>query len=167
MASVSKRIMAWSKCAIEIGKTGSGDAMGTSLTSIGTIKDKSSSLEASEGDVLEAKATGGEIIAKEPQEGGFTLTTRVIEPTDELLTMLGLGETASDEFQIKTHLVEDYWSVKVTPQNIGARGIKAPKCNVSYKPGWSEEEGNFADLTFEILHGDAAYWYSIFTNSAS
>jgi hypothetical protein len=80
--------------------------------------------------------------------------------------MLGLGETSSDEFQIKTHLVEDYWSVKVTPQNIGARGIKAPKCNVSYKPGWSEEEGNFADLTFEILHGDANYWYSIFTNSA-
>ena len=63
--------MAWSKCTIEIGTTGGNGAMATSLTSIGTIKDKSSTLEPSDGETLEAKATGGETVAKEAQEGGF------------------------------------------------------------------------------------------------
>lgn len=163
---MAKKIMAWSKCLIEIGKTGSDDIMATVLKSIGIIKDKSSTLEASEGEALEAKATGGELVAKEVTEGGFQLKTRVIEPTDELLLELGLGEAKDSEFNIKTHVVEGDFSVKLTPKNIGAKGIKAPKCSITYTPGWSEEEGNYADLTFDILKGEGDYWYSIFTKAA-
>lgn len=161
-------IMAWSECEIEIGKTGAQDAMAATLTSIGTIKDKSSTLEPSDGDTLEAKKTGGHTVAKEVQEGGFVLRTRVIEPTNALEVKLGLATSEADnESNVKTHLVSDYWSVKVTPRNVGARGIKAPKCNVSYKPGWSEEEGNYADLEFEILFGAQDYWYTKFTKQAA
>ena len=164
---MKKRIMSWSKCQIEIGTTGDGDTFATSVESIGTIKDKSSSLEATDGDVLEAKATGGETVAKEQLEGGYSLTTRVIEPDDELLQRLGLGNIDAEELKVQTHVVEGDWSVKVTPKNIGAKGIKAPKCSITYKPGWSEEEGDFADLTFEILKGDAGYWYSKFRKKGS
>ena len=163
-----KKIMAWSECAFEIGRTPDDDSMATVLKSIGTIKDKSSTLEPSDGNTLEAKATGGSTVAKETQEGGYTLKTRVIEPDDELLEMLGLGEAASDdEFKVKTHVVEGEFSVKVTPKNYGAKGIKAPKTYVTYKPGWSEEEGNYADLEFEIVKTDKEneadnYWYSRF-----
>lgn len=169
---MAKKIMAWSKCKFEIGKTGESDAMATSLTDIGTIKDKSSSLEPSDGESLEMKATGGETVAKETQEGGYKATTRVIEPTEELLTLLGLGETVSGEgtdkedFKVKTHIVDGDWSLKITPKNVGAKGIKAPKTSITYKPGWSEEDGNYADIDFEILKGDAGYWYSIFTKTA-
>lgn len=167
-----KKIMAWSKCKIRIAPTPEDDSMPTTdnLTSIGTIKDKSSTLEPSDGDVLEAKATGGTTVAKETQEGGYTLKTRVIEPEDELLEMLGLGELdkESDDFKVKTHVVEGEFSVEVEPKNYGAKGIRAPKTNVSYKPGWSEEEGHFADLEFEIIKTDKEnenenYWYSKFT----
>lgn len=161
--------MAWSKCKFEIGKTGDGDAMAAALTDIGVIKDKSSSLSPSDGDTLEMKATGGEMVAKEVLEGGFTATTRVIEPTDDLLSLLGLSATSatSGETNITTHVVDGDWSLKITPKNVGARGIKAPKCSITYKPGWSEEDGNYADIDFEILKGDAGYWYSIFTKAAS
>ena len=88
MAKRQKIIMAWSKCTIEIAPTGADDAFnGTELKSIGVIKDKSTTLEPSDGDALEMKATGGETVAKEVQEGGFTLKTRVIEP-DELYSTL-------------------------------------------------------------------------------
>ena len=166
-----KKIMAWSKCKFLIAKTPEDDTMATdeNLKNIGTIKDKSSTLEPSDGDTLEAKATGGETVAKETQEGGFLLKTRVIEPDDELLEMLGLGELdkESDEFKMKTHVVEGDFSVEVEPKNYGAKGIRAPKTNVAYKPGWSEEEGNYADLEFEIVKTDQAdetknYWYSRF-----
>lgn len=161
-------IMAWSKCSFEIGKTGENDAMATSLTDIGKIKDKSSTLEPSDGDALEMKATGGETVAKETQEGGFKAVTRVIEPTDDLLSLLGLGEAGeSGDFNVKTHIVDGDWSLKITPKNVGAKGIKAPKTNITYKPGWSEEDGNYADLEFEIIKGEAGYWYSRFTKAAS
>lgn len=162
--------MAWSECKIEIGTTGSNDAMASSLTSIGTIKDKSSTLEASEGDALEAKATGGKLVAREAQEGGYKLTTRVIEPEASLYTLLGIGvagEGVGADYGIKTHIVDGDWSVKLTPKNAGAKGIKAPKCAITLRPGWSEEEGNYADIDFEILQGEGDYWYSIFTKTSS
>ena len=164
-----KVIMAWSKCKFEIGKTKDDDTMAETLTDIGTIKDKSSTLEPSDGEELEMKATGGETVAKETQEGGYKATTRVIEPTDELLTLLGLGEVVSGEgadkgdFKVTTHIVDGNWSLKITPKNAGAKGIKAPKTSITYKPGWSEEDGNYADIDFEILKGDAGYWYSKLT----
>ena len=169
---MAKKIMAWSRCKFEIGKTASNDGMATTLTDIGVIKDKSSTLEPSDGESLEMKATGGETVAKETQEGGYSATTRVIEPTKELLVLLGLGEEVTAEgagkgdFNVKTHIVDGDWSLKITPKNVGAKGIKAPKTNITYKPGWSEEDGNYADLTFEILKGDAGYWYSIFEKPA-
>lgn len=172
MAAAKKIIMAWSKCKFEIGKTPDDDSMATTLTDIGKIKDKSSTLEPSDGESLEMKATGGETVAKETQEGGFKATTRVIEPTNELLTLLGLGEEVTTEgddkgdFNVKTHIVDGDWSLKITPKNVGAKGIKAPKTNITYKPGWSEEDGNYADLDFEIIKGDAGYWYSKFTKKA-
>lgn len=59
MAKRQKIIMAWSKCTIEIAPTGADDAFnGTELKSIGVIKDKSTTLEPSDGDALEMKATG-------------------------------------------------------------------------------------------------------------
>ncbi len=170
---MAKKIMSWSKCKFEIGKTGSNDAMASTLTDIGTIKDKSSSLEPSDGESLEMKATGGETVAKETQEGGFTATTRVIEPDSSLLTLLGIGEVVSTEgddkgdIHVTTHIVDGDWSLKITPKNVGGKGIKAPKCTITYKPGWSEEDGNYADIDFEILKGDAGYWYSIFTKAAA
>lgn len=162
-----KIIMAWSKCKFEIGKTKDDDTMADTLTDIGTIKDKSSTLEPSDGESLEMKATGGETVAKETQEGGYKATTRVIEPTAELLTTLGLGAAATEggDFKVNTHIVDGDWSLQITPKNTGARGIKAPKTNITYKPGWGEEDGNYADIDFDILKGDAGYWYSIFTKA--
>lgn len=161
-------IMAWSECKIEIGKTGSNDTMAASLTDIGTIKDKSSTLEPSDGDSLEMKATGGHTVAKETQEGGFVLKTRVIEPTSSLEELLGIATAEADnESNVKTHIVDGDWSVKLTPKNVGARGIKAPKTNISYKPGWSEEDGNYADIWFDILFGAQDYWYTKYKKTAT
>ena len=165
--AANKIIMAWSRCKIEIGVTPEGETMASSLTDIGIIKDKSTNLTPADGDVLEAKQTGGILVAREQQDGSYTLATRVIEPTPALQTLLGIGKAGSaaqaNATVITTHIVDKYFSVKLTPKNTGAKGIKAPKCSVAYKPGYSEEEGNYADIEFSILSGDAGYWYSIYT----
>ena len=53
-----KIIMSWSKCKIEVGKTGDNDAMASSLVSIGTINDKSTTLGTEDGEKLTVTATG-------------------------------------------------------------------------------------------------------------
>lgn len=167
MATTEKTVMAWSKCKVEIAE--SAATFPTSLTSIGVIKDKSSTLSSDTGEELEAKATGGERVGYEQQEGGFTLVTTVIEPTDELYTLLGLGAVKSGEtttFQVKTHLVGKMFAVKVTPKNKGAKGIKAPYCSISVAPNWGEDTGNEVTLTIGILHDPTLnYWYERFTTS--
>lgn len=168
---MGKIIMAWSKCGIEIGDTGTNDAMAAALTSVGEVKDKSASIESSEGDALEMKSTGGETVAQENQEGAQTLKFRVIEPADALYTRLGIAAVDSEELSVATHVVDKEMSVKVTPKNVGAKGIKAPKCSVSVLPGWSEEDGHYIDFSMVILHGaqtdgqNKPYWYKKFVGN--
>ncbi len=150
---MSNLIMSWSKCSIEIGKTGANDAMAAALTDVGTIKDKSTTLESAEGEKLEAKASGGVLVAQEESEGTITLTTRIIEPDFAFLASL-LGaehDAAKKELKVSTLIVPDSYSVKLTPKNIGGTGIKIRKAHVTYKEGHSEEEGMYGDLTFTIM----------------
>ena len=172
---MAKKIMAWSKCKIEIGKTGDSDAMAQTLTDVGVILNQSSSLTAEEGDKMQAIATGGEIVAEEPQEGTLVLETTIIEPTPELIALLGIGDSVGEndtDQTITTHVVNDNWSVKVTPKNKGAWGIEAPKTTISYIPAWSEENGNQAVLRFSILKtteiaNDGNYWYKRFKTASA
>jgi hypothetical protein len=71
--------MSWSKCVIKVAKTGTADALGSPLVSIGTIKDKSTVMATAEGEKLTMKATGGFTIAQETSDGEMTLTTRIVE----------------------------------------------------------------------------------------
>lgn len=148
---MEKIIMSWSKCKIEIGKTGADDAMAVSLTNIGTINDKSTTLATEDGETLTATATGGIVVAEEEGEPTVTLTTRVKEPTFELETLLTGNAVSENELVVKTNVVSDDFSLKLTPKNIGAIGIKARRTHVSWRPGSSEEEGHYVDITFKIL----------------
>lgn len=160
--------MAWSKCVVEIGTATGTFSMPSSMSSVGVIKDKSAVLESLDGDELSAKGTGGEEVGHEDLEGGLQLTVRVIEPENTLLTALGLGAvTNTTDFNVTTHIPSSNFGVKVTPKNVGAMGIQAPLCSVKYKPGWSDSEGNYADLVIRILKIDeASNWYTRFVKAA-
>lgn len=161
--------MAWSKCMVEFGVATGSFTMPSSLTNCGVIKDKSAILEALDGDELSAVGTGGEEVGHEDLEGGMQLTIRVIEPENALLTALGLGAVASGstDFNVKTHIPANNFGVKVTPKNIGAIGIKCPLTSVKYKPGWSDADGNYADIVFRFLKIDEdSDWYSRFVKAA-
>ncbi len=164
-----KVIMAWSKCKLQIGKMGTDEAMGTTLTEIGPLKYQSTELTADDGDTLQMQEEGAGQVGYEQLPGAYSLTTRVIEPDDALYTLLGLGKAGSGSgagFQVSTHVVADYYSIQVDPLHTGARGIKAPKCSVSVKPGFSTQDGNYMDITFGILNGAAGYWYERTTKAA-
>lgn len=162
-------VMAWSKCAITVGPTGDGDVMGATLTDIGVIKDKSTTLEATDGDELTAKATGGDLVGEEKLEGTYLLKTTVLEPTDALYTLLGLGKAnaTSKEFEVATHVANGNFSVQVDPKNVGATGTKAPLCHISTKPSFAEDSGNAIDLEVTILKSVVTkIWYNRYIKAA-
>lgn len=146
-----KIIMSWSKCKIEVGKTGEDEAMAVSLTNIGIINDKSTTLATEDGEKLTATATGGIVVAEEEGEPGVTITTRVKEMDFDIEKIFTGATVSEEELVVKTNVVSDDFSVKLTPKNIGAIGIKARRTHVSFRPGSSEEEGSYVDLTFKIL----------------
>ncbi len=144
--------MSWSKCKIEVGKTGEADAMATELKNIGIVNDRSTSLSKEDGEKLTAKATGGIIVAEEESEGVVTITTRVKEMGFDIEKLFTGAVVGSDgDLTVTSNVVRDNFSLKLTPKNTGAIGIKARKTSVSFKPGYSEEEGNFVDLSFKVI----------------
>lgn len=151
MATKKKIIMSWSKCKIEVGETGENEAMATTLTDIGTINDKSTTLATEDGETLTATATGGIVVAEEEGEPVVTLTTRVKEMDFDTEKMFTGAVVSGEELTVKTNVVSKDFSVKLTPKNIGSIGIKARRTHVSFRPGSSEEEGSYVDLTFKIL----------------
>lgn len=179
----NKVIAAWSKCKVEFGDTGENDAFASILTDVGIIKDKTTELSAEDGDTLQLIATGGEVVAEDQNEGTLQLQTTVIEPSAALYTALGIADAEADgEQKVKTHIVPGDKSVKVTPKNKGAKGIKAPLCRISVQPIYDEEQGNALLLTFKIFKTtgipetparennpavDNNYWYSRFTTTES
>ncbi len=156
--------MSWSECEIRIGKTGDADALATTLVSIGTIKDRSTTLESEEGDVLEAKASGGKTVAREVVEGNITLTTQVMEPDFEFLASLlnATHDSEKGELKVNSLIISDDYSVVVTPKNIGATGIQIRKASIVYKEGYSEEEGMYGELTFTVLACEDGELYTKF-----
>lgn len=161
------KVIAWSECQILVGDAGSG----SSVVNIGVIKDQSAELTTADGNTLEMKSTGGHTVAYEQQEGTASLICRVIEPGADFFELFGCGEEETDGILIKSLVVKEEKSVQVMPKNVGAYGIHAPFCSVSIKTGWSEVDGNYADVTFAILNkvsgGDATYWYKMVKKKAA
>lgn len=164
MASKRKIIMAWSKCKISIAPMPEDENMAedSAFVDIGIIRNNSTSLTANEGDALQAIESGGGIVAEEKQEGDFALGTDVIEPADELYVEMGLGSKNGDDLDVRTHIVPGNYCVKLTPKNLGAKGIKAPKCSISVSPTFGDDAGHGLTLNFAILQGEAGYWYKKF-----
>lgn len=160
--------MSWGKVAGEVGYTGENGEFAEMLFSVGTINDKSTSLTSNDGETLTAKATGGITVAEEDGEPEIEVTMRVKEmdfDTEHLFN--GAEENKDGELVVKTNNVEKEFSLKLTPKNIGAKGLKAPRCHVKFRPGSSEEEGSFVDLTFKILPGYDDELYRFFRVKAA
>ena len=80
--------MSWSQCVIKAARTGTADAIGSPLVSIGTIKDKSTTMATADGEKRVMKATGGITIAQETSDGDVTITTRIVEPDFKTISLL-------------------------------------------------------------------------------
>ncbi len=144
--------MAWSKCKFDIGDAGDNDEFAAALMNVGKTQDQSTELTSDDGDTLTEKASGGEVVGEEQNEGTVQIVTKIIEPSAELLESLGIADAEDEngEQAIKTHIVPGVKSIKITPKNKGAKGIKAPTTSVSVTENYDEKDGNILTLTAKV-----------------
>lgn len=163
------RIIAiWLECDIEIAPTPEDESFPTTgFESIGAIKQKSTTLEATDGESFELRGTGGHLLDIVETEGGFALKTTVVEPT-KLYKTLGLSpdDFVAGKQKVKTHVVDGRYAARLSPKRVGGIGVEAPVTQISFKPGGSEEEGGSAELTFNFIKGAQDYWYERFKKAA-
>lgn len=158
-----KLIMAWLQCAIDLAPMPEDENMEadeTAYFNVGVIRNNTTQLTAEDGDALQAVESGGNVVAEERQEGTFALATEVVEPDNALYENLGLGQVSDEELRVNTHIVPGHYCLRLRPKNLGAKGIKAPKCSVSVAPAFGDDKGHALTLNFSILNGDAGYWYA-------
>lgn len=157
-------IMGWGKCSIAV-KANTGSEFPDSLagfTLLENIKEDATSIEMTEGDEYVAKTTGGIVIARERAEGAFTLKTTLLEPSEALYTLLGIGTTAGSAQNITSTVVNGIFSVRLDPRNVGAVGIEVPTASVTATPKFSDKEGWSLELSFSINH-NGTYHYRKYT----
>lgn len=174
MANKNTIVMSWRQCKLEFGRTQPNGSFAKKLFSIGILNDKGTSLEYEEGDTYTAKASGGVTVAEEKGEGTYSIKTRVKEmKLSTLAYILGKNVEAettatggdivhAETLSIPTTAITDEFSVKVTPKNIGAKGIKVCRTSISIVPGISEDEGFYIDVTFKQLSGEDTDFFKFY-----
>lgn len=115
--------------------------MASSLTDVGYIKEDTTTLELTKGDVKELYGEGHELVDKMEFEGTWTLKFTLIKTSlSKVAELFGLTE-AEDKMAMKTTIVSEPRSYKVDPLLEGAIGVELPYCYTSINPKFATAEG--------------------------
>lgn len=162
--------MSWNECRVVIGRSTADGGMSTSLFDLGVLKNQTATLTYTAGDELVAKASGGIIVARERLEGTWQLKFSIIEMDLNVYSYL-LGKSGVDTTDALGHskalgvnsgLVNERYSVIITPKNTDAVGFYASLADVSIVPSISETDGMNVELTFDIVKdkdGNFLTWF--------
>lgn len=170
----NKLVMSWSQCKVLVGKTQIDASTGsegepTEWFELGYIKDKTTTLTAEDGDVLEAVATGGRKVAREQLEYTYNVAFTIMEMDYEIYAKLTGNKISDDKSNVTvvSNLINDDYALKIVPHNIGGNGIKALRGRLAIKESQSEEEGNYHECSYEILAQTNGTFYEKFKVTAS
>lgn len=137
----AKAVTAWGKPHISTGKAGDDGTMCASLKDVGIIKEDTTTLELTAGDVKELYGEGHELVDKMQFEGTWSLKFTLIKTSlAKVAELFGLTE-AEDKLAMKTTNVSEPRSYKVDPLLIGAIGVELPYCHTSINPKFATAEG--------------------------
>lgn len=136
-------VTAWGKPHISTGPSGADGTMCVdgSLKDVGFIKEDTTTLELTKGDVKELYGEGHELVDKMEFEGTWTLKFTLIKTSlEKVAELFGLSAPES-KLEMKTTIVSEPRSYKVDPLLVGAIGAVLPYCYTSITPKFATAEG--------------------------
>lgn len=144
---------AWGEQIVSFGTPAAGDAMSASLTSIGTIKEDSVSIEKADGTVLELYGTGHVLVDKLKGEPSLTLKFTLVGISDAAIALFWDAAKVTTRTSVASLVNSTKKSVKLASKVVGSDTLEAPYCEVSMGPLFSEKEGWTAEISVTIIKG--------------
>jgi len=149
---------AWGEIVMNVAETGAGDAMGTSLVSLGFIQEDTLEITTEEGERIQLFATGHVLVDQLQLEDTLTVNCSLIGIA-KATQFWDLDGTS----KVQSLVNSTDWSVEFTSKVVGSDTFEAPKCRIKATPQFSEKEGWTVDLTITALMGEAGYLFEFGT----
>lgn len=142
---------AWDGVEFKVGNTGNNNAMASTLTKIGNIKDLS--LEVEDGEKKEWKDINGKIIDELSQEGKLKIKVQVKNLNKSVLERFWDIEedTATGNLKVKKMNSSKKLSIQILNTVQNAETFSAPYCSTMAKPTYSKEDGYMLDVELTVL----------------
>lgn len=153
---------AWGEIVLSTGTPGASDAMSTSLTPLGYIKEDSLAIETEDGEVMQLFGTGHVLIDEQGGEPSVRIKATLIGANKTFWDMAESPNTG----RVESFVTSAFYSVRFASKVVGSDTFEAPKCKIAAKPLFSEKEGWTVELTITVLKGTAGYFWNFGTVAA-
>lgn len=146
-------VTAWGKCGITMGPTGASDAIATTLTDIGYVKEDTAKLTVNKGDVKEIYGEGHELLDSKELNGYWVLTATLTKMSlSQMAKLYGRSiDDATGVLKLGKTTVTEVRSYVVTPELSGAIMAQMPKCKTFITPVLQTAEGWTVDIEVRTL----------------
>lgn len=142
---------AWDGIILKIGVPDSGNAMSSSLSVLGYIKEMS--METEDGEKKEWKDINGKLIDELTQEGTLKWNVTLKNLNKSVLEKVwNIEEDPSDgSLKVKNLSTSKKYSIQIGNSVKESEVFSAPYCSVTAKPAFSKDDGYTLELQFTIL----------------
>lgn len=140
---------------LKVGKMGKDEAMGASLEATACFLENTFDITNEEGESLEIRCEGGRVIDSATKDGNILITGEIFGLSDRSKFWQMDGE------KVKSFVTDEFMSVDLAPEMVGAEGLKAPKCKISAGVALNTAQGWRIPITITVhktMGEDGYYW---------
>lgn len=150
-------ILKWGKPLLEIIKLVDGEIPSSSpqWTALDNPKADTTTLETTEGDVVEANGEGGELVDAYIKASSYQLSFQLFAKRD-----------AEKPIEDEDGVILDEYAIRLTPEDDTLPGFMLPKCRVSVVDSYTAADGELWQYTFRALKPTTGKMKQEYTKSA-
>lgn len=150
-------ILKWGKPLLEIIKLVDGEIPSSSpqWTTLDNPKEDTTTLETTEGDVVEANGEGGELVDAYIKASSYQLSFQLFAKRD-----------AEKPIEDEDGVILDEYAIRLTPEDDTLPGFMLPKCRVSVVDSYTAADGELWQYTFRALKPNTGKMKQEYTKSA-
>ena len=149
---------AWGEVHMFIAETNSTETFPADLLTmdeIGVVKDGTTTIETTDGEVLELKREGGILYDKLEKESTFQINCTLIDIPEETAEKLWDMDKTGGKIRVKSTMSGKKWAVGFAAVKVpGSRTFEVPKSTIKMTPSYSSSEGWSCAVAISVLQSD-------------
>lgn len=143
---------------LKVGKMGEGEAMGVDLQPTACFLENTFDITNEEGESIEVRCEGGRVIDSAQKDGNILITGEIFGLSDRSKFWKMEGN------KVQSFVTDEFMSVDLAPELIGAEGLKAPKCKIVAGVALNSAQGWRIPITITVhkTKGEKGYYWEFY-----